>query len=131
MKTSHTKITEQKGTVLLFTVLILGLALIGALTVFSRGGLETYIQSTKDVAGQQARNNLFGCLDDLFIQLMADPNFTTTTIETMDAECSVTITTPATGQRHVDLTLTQDEIIRNLQVDLTLPPVEITAISEE
>lgn len=124
-------IPEQKGTVLLFTVLILGLALIAALAVFSRGGLETFLQTKEDIVAHETRNHLFGCLNELFIQLMADPNFTTTTIETIDAECNVIITTPQEGQRHVELTLTQEEIVRSIEVEMTLPPLQITSIAEQ
>lgn len=121
---------NQKGTVLFFTVLVLGTASAIALLALSRAGIDTFSDAEAQSRSLVVRENLFGCMDEVLIQFQVDPDFGETEIETVDAECDAVITTPLYGERDVVLTLTEGDVTRGVRVEFTLEPFAVTRVIE-
>lgn len=121
---------NQKGTVLLFTILILGSTAIIALLALSRSGIDEFSDSVEQSESIEVRENIFGCLDELLLQFQVDENYSTALIDTLDAQCSVVITTPQAGERVANISLDNGNVYRGLQVEFNVTPVTVTRVIE-
>jgi hypothetical protein len=124
-------IKNQQGAVLLFTVLITGLAAVTALLVLSRSSIDAFVDSDQQEDVMQARANLMGCADELLLQFYVDPNFNDTAITTTDAECVLSITNPGGNIRYADLSLTQGLITREVHIEMTVASLQVTKFIEQ
>ncbi len=122
---------NENGTVLLFTVLIVGLASVAAFTILSRSAIDVFLDGEQQEDSQEVSADLYGCLDELLLQFNIDSEYNVTTIDTVDAQCSVTIADVGGYDRTADITLTKGDISRGLHVELTAIPIAVTSISEQ
>lgn len=122
---------HQAGAVLFFTVLVIGSAMIVALATLSRAGVDTSLNAQTQEVAQKVREQLFGCVDELFIQLQADPNFSSLTIGTPDMTCSLMLTNLGENQREAELSITQANVTRSAIIELTVSPVSVINVQEE
>lgn len=124
------RIAQSKGAVLLLNVLIIGsVCLIGA-SILARGSFEGFLDSSETQSAWNTRADVFGCIDEAIIHLKKDNNFTAPTLFTGSATCTMTITTPASGQRSVVATLTEGKNTRKATALITLSPFAVTQITE-
>jgi hypothetical protein len=123
--------TNQKGTVLLFTVIILGLAAVSAFVLLSRSSIDAFVDSQQSAEAIQMRADLQGCADELLIQLQADSEYSGNEINTIDALCGLVLTTPEEGEREADILVTSNQITRIMHIEMTVDPVAVTLVSEE
>ncbi len=122
--------TAPKGAVLLFNVLVMGVVAVAAAAVLARGSLEGFFGSTDTLAAWNTRADVFGCIDEAIIQLKKDNNFSTVTLSTGTATCTISITTPGAGLRSVVASLTEGDVTRQATASITLSPFAVTQITE-
>ncbi len=122
---------DQNGTVLLFTVIILGLASVSAFIILSRASIDAFVDTNQGAMATQVRSQLDGCMNELLIQLQADVNFSANELVTTDATCTLSLTIPEVGVRHADISLDSGTVSRGLHVEMAVDPVVVTEVSEE
>jgi hypothetical protein len=122
---------DEKGAVLLFTVLIVGLAAVGTFAILTRSAFDVVFDGEQQDDTQGVRGDLYVCLDELLLQFNIDSEYSTSTIDTAEAQCSVTITNMGGYVRYADIVLTEGDISRGLHVELTAIPIAVTAVSEQ
>lgn len=122
---------DQRGTILLLVMLVIAGASLTALLALSQSGIDALRTVVAEQDAAEERAVVFGCFDELLIQLTGNPNFSATTISMGDASCDVTITNTGGNNRALTITRTAQGITRRLEVDLAVDPVNVTAVREE
>ncbi len=130
MSMKQSLITNQKGAVLFFTVLILATASFAALLALSRGSIDSFVDSYTHERSIVTKQNLMGCMDELLINFTLEEDYLTNSIDILEAQCNVTITTPGAGQRVAVITLTEENLTRGIRVEFTVEPVVVTRVIE-
>ncbi|MBI5369965.1 hypothetical protein HZA85_02130 [Candidatus Uhrbacteria bacterium] len=121
---------NQDGAVMLYTVLVIGLAALAFLSALSRTSIGEFYQIQRSIESQQGLAQLMGCEDELLIQLQADPNFSATTIESGTATCDLALSSPQPSTRSANLSLTSNSLTRQIHLDFSVSPVVVTSVSE-
>ncbi|TAL50360.1 hypothetical protein EPN81_02945 [Patescibacteria group bacterium] len=125
------QVTSQQGAVLLFTVLIIGLASVALMSVIATAGLNSFADSEQQVTSMTVRAKLFGCLNELLIEINGDPDLNPTSIETLDATCAVSLVQEGGDDRSGDISLTEGDITRSLHVEMSVNGVQLTSLIEQ
>lgn len=123
-------IPHPKGAVLLLNVLVIGTVCILGASILARGSLDGFLDSAETLNAWNTRADVVGCIDEAIIHIKKDNNFTAPTLYTGSATCTMTITTPTSGQRSVVATLTEGNITRKATALITLSPFAVTQITE-
>jgi hypothetical protein len=121
---------NEQGTVLLFTVLVIGLASVSALLTLSRAGIGVFLETQQQEGATVDEQILYGCLDELLFQRSIDATFNTTTIDILDGQCSVSMTEMGGGVVYADLSYIGGESTKYLHVELNSDPVVVTVLEE-
>ncbi len=122
---------DERGAILLFLMLVITGASLAALLALSLGGIDAFRTAVEEEGVFEEQAVVFGCFDELLIQLVGDPDFTTTSISIGSTSCDVLITNLGGTSRAITITRTNQNITRRLEVDLTVDPVVVTAVREE
>ena len=118
-----------RGAILLMTVMVMGTAALVGFLGLSRTSIGRIVDSSQMVEASGVRAKTYGCLDEALIWLQADPSFAETSVSTIDATCTVTITTPQAGQRLVAVRYTENTLSYGLNVLVTDTDVDILSIT--
>lgn len=121
---------SRAGVAMLLNVLIMGTMSLIFASVLARSSLDNFLDSNRALSALSTRADLFGCLDEAIIQLQKDNNYAATTVYVGDATCAMAITTPASGQRLISLSLTETDITRRVSATVTLSPFAVTQVTE-
>ena len=121
---------DNRGMVLFFIVLIFASAGILALSVLARSGLYTFLDAGQQLSTWNTRADVYGCADEFLIQLVVDEDYAPAQIDTLDAQCNLTVTTPVVGERQATISWTENEVTRSMVIDITLSPFEVTGVEE-
>ncbi len=124
------RIPQQRGASLLLIVLIIGTVSFGALAVLVRGSTDGLVNANNARIAESVRGAVFGCLDEMLIQLKNDGDFAPASVTTGDEICTVTVTTPGAGQRQVTLVLTDQGFTRSVTALVTLSPFAVNEVTE-
>ncbi|MCR4314421.1 MAG: hypothetical protein NUV84_04210, partial [Candidatus Uhrbacteria bacterium] len=73
---------NQQGGVLLFSVLIIGLSAIAMMATLATAGINSFVDADQQVSATVVRTHLFGCVDELLLQLNEDPDLNPTSVTT-------------------------------------------------
>lgn len=119
-----------KGAVLLLNVLVVGMVSLVGAAILARGSFDGFLDSVDTATAWDTRADVFSCLDEAIIQIQKDNGFTAPTLFNGSATCTMTITTPASGQRSIIATLTEGKNTRKATVLVTLSPFAVTQITE-
>ncbi len=122
---------DERGAILLFLMLVITGASLAALLALSLGGIDAFRTAVEEEGVFEEQAVVFGCFDELLIQLVGDPDFLTTSISIGSTSCDVLITNLGGTSRTITITRTNQNITRRLEVDLTVDPVVVTAVREE
>lgn len=124
------KSKQPQGFALLLNVLVLGIVSVTAAAILARGSLDGFMDSQQALSAWSTRAKVFGCLDEAIIQLDKNNDFADATVFMGSATCTLTVTTPAAGQRFVVVSLTEAEITRQVTALVTLDPFAVDQITE-
>ncbi len=119
-----------RGVALLLNVLVIGAVSIAAATVLARGSFDGFLDSVQTLSAWDTRADVFGCLDEVLIQLQKNDDFSEATVFTGTATCSLTVSTPASGERQVVVSLTEGDSVRSVTASVTLSPFTVDQITE-
>lgn len=122
--------SRLKGAVLLLNVLVIGTVSVIGAAILARGSFEGFLDSAETLNAWNTRADVFGCIDEAIIHIKKDNDFTTPTLFTGSATCTITITTPGSGQRSIVATLTEGKSTRKATALITLSPFAVTQITE-
>lgn len=122
---------DQRGAVLLFTVLVIGLSAVAMMAALAVSGLNSFTDSYQHVSSVRVRANLLGCVNELLIQLNENPDFSPLILPTGDATCSVAVVNEGGNDRSADLLLTQGNITRSVHVEMVVNGVQLVSLVEE
>jgi hypothetical protein len=122
---------KPSGTVTLFLVLILGSFGVLAAGILARSGVDLAVDTRGQVQAARARAILFGCVDEVLIQLTRDAAWNETEVVTSAGACVISLEAPGPEERRVEATWTGEGLVRSVQVELTVDPIVITGITEE
>lgn len=124
------KSRDQRGAVLFFIVLVLGAVSIGIFLILARMSLSGIIDVDEQERALEVRAGVFGCMDEVLIQLQANSDYSEISVTTDSVTCNVDIQTPQAGERDVFIDLTTGNITRSVRVDLTVEPIVVTQVKE-
>jgi len=127
----RTVLKNEQGAVLLFTVLVIGLAAVSMMSILATAGFNGFADADQQVSSQEVRAKLFGCLDELLVQFNEDPDFSPSSINTLDATCSVAVVDEGGDNRSADISLTTNNFTRSLHIEAEVNGVHIFNIVEE
>jgi len=122
---------DQNGMAFLLVVVIFGTAILFSLLVLVRGGVYGVVRSLSDTQSLEARDQLFGCMDEALLHFAGDPTFTDTEIDMGDYTCSLSIQTPQPDQRLLYLERNHNSITRGLEVLITVDPVSLVKVRDK
>ena len=118
-----------KGAILLMTVLVMGAAAFVGFLALSRLSIGRVVNANEIVRASSLRAETYGCLDEVLIWLQADPDWNETSVTTSDATCTVTVTTPQSGQRLIQVRLADSELQYGLNAVVTDADIEFVSIT--
>lgn len=124
-------IRDQKGGVLLFSVLMIGLAAIAMMATLATAGINSFVDADQQVSATIVRTDLFGCVDELLLQLNEDPDVSPVSVSIPSATCSVALVNEGGDNRSADLSLTQGSITRSVHIEMIVNGVQLTSVREE
>lgn len=122
---------HEQGAVLLFTVLVVGLSAVAMMSALATAGFNSFIDSDQQVSAVSIRAHLFGCMDELLVQLNLDPDYSPATVSTVDAVCTVSVVNEGGDARSADLTLSEGNVTRSAHIEMTVNGVQLLSVSEE
>lgn len=122
---------NKQGSVLLFTVLIVGFAAVAMMIVIATAGINSFADSSQQVSSTDVRTKLFGCMEELLLELNEDPDYSPTSIDTLDAVCSVAIVNEGGDNRSADITYSEGNITRTMHIDMVVNGMQLTSVTEE
>lgn len=125
----HAHRRPVRGAILLMTVLVMGAAAFVGFLALSRVSIGRVVNANEMVRASALRAKTYGCLDEVLIWLQSDANWNETSVTTSDATCTVTITTPQTGQRLMKVRLTESELHYGLDVVVNDATMEIVSLT--
>lgn len=111
------------------TIMIMGTAALVGFLGLSRTTIGRIVDASQLVDATEVRAKTYGCLDEALIRLQADSNFADTEVTTGDATCAVTITTPTSGQRLIEVRYTENNLSYGLDVTVTEDDIDILSIT--
>ncbi len=126
MKSAH---QQAKGAILLMTVLIMGAGSFIGFLALTRVSISRFVTSQEVIRANVLRAKTYGCLDEALIWLQEDPNWSDTSVTTLDATCTITISTPQSGQRLILVRLADNELQYGLNVVVTDSDINILSIT--
>ncbi len=112
-------------------MLIIAGASLASLFAISQGGIDALRTVVAEEDALEARAVIFGCFDELLIQLVGDPNFSATSLSLGPVACDVIVADLGDNDRIVALTYTTQGITRRLEANLSVDPVVVTVVREE
>lgn len=118
-----------RGVILLYTVLLLGIASVIALAVVSQASLGSFLDANTEIDALEARAEIMGCVDEFIIQVQKDADYAPATLSTGSVTCDLTVTPNGTTRSGL-LTLTEGDITRGVRVDVETSPFSVTQITE-
>lgn len=121
---------NNQGSVLLFTVLIVGFAAVAMMLVIATSGINSFADSSQQVRSADVRTKLFGCMEELLLELNEDPDYSPTSIDTLDAVCTVTIVNEGGDNRSADITYSEGNITRTVHIEMVVNGIQLLSISE-
>ena len=120
----------QRGAVLLFTVLIVGLAAVAIMSVLATAGLNSKVDSNQEVSAALVKAHLDGCFREVLVQFNQDVLYNPGTINTMDAICTVMVTDLGADMREVTVSLTELDITRAISAQFSVNGMIVTSTNE-
>lgn len=122
---------SEKGAVLLFTVLVVGLAAVAMMTVLAVSGLNSKVDSNQEVFAAKTRAHLNGCKEEVLVQFNNDPNYSSTSVNTLDATCTVAVTNLGGDNRSATISFTEVGITRSVYLEFSVNEVNVTLVREQ
>ena len=122
-------VKPARGAILLMTIMVMGAAALVGFLGLSRATIGRVVDANQLVNATAVRTKTQGCVDEVLIHLQADASFADTSVTTEDATCTVTITTPTSGQRLVQVRYTENNLSYGLNVTVTEDDIDILSIT--
>jgi len=122
---------SQKGAVLLFSVLIIGLAAVAMMSALATSGLNSFVDSDQGVRAMEVRSKVFGCIDELLFQFSGNADYTTDTINTLDAACTVAIVNEGGDLRSADVSFTEGYITRSVHIEFSVNGMSLISVLDQ
>lgn len=101
------------------------------MATLATAGINSFVDADQQVSATVLRADLFGCVDELLIQLNEDPNLNPASVTTPSATCSVALVNEGGDNRSADLALTQGSITRSVHIEMIVNGVQLTSVREE
>lgn len=120
---------NQRGVVLLLTVLIMGTISISVLLGLTAGSINAIVDSHRQTDAFAVRQVVYGCLDEVFLQLVGDSAWSETSVVTNQATCDVAHVPSGSGT-DILVTWSSEGIAWGVRANVTLSPLAINAIEE-
>ncbi len=121
--------SDQRGIAIFLTVLIMGSLSISVLIGLAKESVNAIVESHQEVESISARSTAFGCLEEAFVQLAGDIDWSPATLVTPDATCNVTVV-PTGLERDILVTTTHGSVTRGVTANVTLTPFIVNEIEE-
>jgi len=122
---------SQEGAVLLYLVLVVGLAAVAMMSALATSGYNSFFDSDEQVRSVTVRNHLMGCVDELLIQLNEDADVAPVSVQTLDVVCPVAFVNEGGDNRSADVTLVEENISRSIHIEMTVNGVTVSQFTEE
>jgi len=119
-------IKNQTGGTHLLLILVIGVTAVAIFLSLSRSGIFGVSGVFDETRALKIRTHLFGCLDEVLLNLQDDNNYNVSSIDIGLVTCDVNITTPNPGEKIVYVELTDYGITRGVEVNLNVQPHELT-----
>lgn len=91
------------GAVLLVTVMVMGTATLIGFLALSQASLSRIVDADNTIKAFDMRTKVYGCLAEVLIQWRKDLNWSEGSIDTGQAECDLSISSPAPDQRRAEI----------------------------
>ncbi len=115
---------DQRGIALFLTVLVMGTVAVSVLLGLTRQGINAIAESHEQTNTLMARSAAYGCLDEIFLQIVGDSAWSSATVTTPDAVCNVTM---VSGGPTTDILATTSvgNVTQGVMANVTLDPLII------
>jgi len=124
-----TYIKDQRGIAIFLTVLVMGTISLSVLIGLTQGSVNAVVESHQESDAILARANAYSCMDEAFIQLVGDIDWSPATVIIPDGTCNVTVV-PTGLIRDILVTTTAGDVTRGVTANVTLTPFIINDIEE-
>ena len=111
---------DQRGVALFLTVLVMGTVAVSVLLGLTRQGINAVAESHEQTNALVARSAAYGCLEEVFLQLVGDSAWSEATVTTPDAVCNVTMV-PG-GTTDILVTTSWGNVTQGVAANVTLDP---------
>lgn len=124
-------ILNKNGSVLSYTVIILGVVSIVAFTASATAGINVVAGAYSQTQSVLARHELLGCVDETLFQMKLDTEYNPGTVTVGDVDCTMVMTDTSLTSKDFDFSRTRGNITRRMHVEISLIPVVVTKVTEE
>lgn len=101
------------------------------MATLATAGINSFVDADQQVSAAVVRTDLFGCVDELLLQLNDDPDMSPVSVSTPSATCSVVLVNEGGDNRSADLALTQGSITRSVHIEMIVNGLQLTSVTEE
>lgn len=101
------------------------------MATLATAGINSFVDADQQVSATVVRAHLFGCVDELLLQLNEDPNLNPTSVTTPAVTCSVALVNEGGDNRSADISLTQGSITRVVHIEMIVNGLQLTSVTEE
>lgn len=124
-----TPFKDQRGVVLFLTVLVMGTVSISVLLGLTQESINAIVDSHQQAESMKVRHVVYGCLDEVFLQLVGDSAWSSTSVTTTTAMCDV-VMTPSGSNLDLLVTWSLGDITRGVTANITVSPFIVNQMSE-
>lgn len=123
---------HPRGMILFLTLLILGVTATAVILLLSQSSVNGFLSVDEKIKSDQVRAQVFGCLDEVLIQLSADASYNPATVDLATYTCDASIQTNA-DERTVTLARVSQNITRRIVavVNVGVLPITVSSILEQ
>ena len=120
---------DQRGVVLFLTVLVMGTVSVSVLLGLTQESVNAIVDSHQQAEAMTARQIVYGCLDEVFLQIAGDSTWSSASVTTPNATCDVTMTSVDLNS-DILVAWSLGDITRGVTANITVSPLIINSMSE-
>ncbi|HAL50314.1 MAG: hypothetical protein UU40_C0002G0013 [Candidatus Uhrbacteria bacterium GW2011_GWD2_41_121] len=119
---------SPKGVALLITVVVIGITGFAVMAFLARSGIISTRNTQLQNIGIIARNQVFGCVDEVMAQHLRNPDFNQSTVTLGFTDCTITILDSNPNEKTLELEVSKSNATQIIQIITGLTPVSLISI---
>lgn len=119
---------QKNGIALLLTVIVIGITGFAVMAFIARTALISTRNTQLQNIGIIAKNQVFGCVDEVLAQHLRNPDFNEASVTLGFTNCTITTLDSTPTEKTLELQVTKSSATQIIQITTGLAPVSLISI---